>query len=81
MNVAIISYNHPESSLVLAKHLAEFNNVHYYYITDLKRKSIPGIGYLSNKNFRQVSLDIEYAEKMIDRMKNSSFQDNDYKQI
>ncbi|MGZ3752999.1 MAG: glycosyltransferase, partial [Mucilaginibacter sp.] len=52
MNVAIISYNHPESSLVLAKHLAEFNNVHYYYITDLKRKSIPGIGYLSNKNFR-----------------------------
>lgn len=52
MNFAIIAYNHPESSLVLAKHLAKSNQVHYYYITDIKKKSIPGIGYLSDKNFR-----------------------------
>ena len=52
MDIAIISYNHPESSLVLAKYLTKTNNVHYFYITDIKKKSIPGIGYLSEKNFK-----------------------------
>lgn len=52
MNISIIAYNHSESSLVLAKHLAKSNYVHYYYITGRKNISIPGIGHLSDKNFR-----------------------------
>lgn len=52
MDIAIISFHHSESSLVLAKHLSDNNKVHYYYITDRKRKSIHGVGYLSDKNFR-----------------------------
>jgi glycosyltransferase involved in cell wall biosynthesis len=51
MNIAIISYHHSESSLVLAKHLSKNNKVHYYFITDRKKKSIYGVGYLSDKNF------------------------------
>ncbi len=52
MKIAIIAYNHPESSIVLAKHLAQNNEVHYFYITDRKRKSIPGVGVLSDNNFK-----------------------------
>ncbi len=51
MDIAIISYHHSESSLVLAKHLSKNNKVHYYFITDRKKKSIYGVGYLSDKNF------------------------------
>jgi glycosyltransferase involved in cell wall biosynthesis len=52
MNIAVISYHHSESSFVLAKYLAKTNNVHYYFITNVLKKSIPGIGYLSEKKFK-----------------------------
>lgn len=52
MDIAVISFHHSESSVVLAKYLAEFNKVHYYYVTDRSKKSITGVGFLSKKNFK-----------------------------
>lgn len=52
MNIAIISYNHPESSIVLAKHIAEKHHVDYFYITDRAKQFKAGLGYLSHKKFR-----------------------------
>ena len=46
MNIAIVSYSHSESSLVLAKYLLECgHSVDYYYVTCLGKKSAPGFEY------------------------------------
>jgi glycosyltransferase involved in cell wall biosynthesis len=56
MNIAIVSFFHSESSLVLAKHLAEKHKVHYFYISDRKNVSLPGIGYLTDKKKFKIGL-------------------------
>ena len=46
MNIAIISYSHSESTLVLAKYLLECgHSVDYYYVTCLGKKSAPGFEF------------------------------------
>ena len=46
MKVAVIAYHYPESSLPLAKYLADNgNHVDYYYITDCKTRSISAFDF------------------------------------
>jgi len=46
MNIAIISYSHSESSIVLAKYLLESGHtIDYYYVTCLGKKSAPGFEF------------------------------------
>jgi len=46
MKIAVIAYNHPESSLPLAKYLADKGHlVDYYYITNSKTRSISAFDF------------------------------------
>jgi glycosyltransferase involved in cell wall biosynthesis len=62
MKIAIISFNHPESTIALAKHLASENTVDYYFITSLKSVSTSAFEFtLAPKKMGIVKLEAEMA--------------------